>query len=419
MQFRKYQRINFDNYIKFFILIISCSAFAQQYTISAKLSGIKEDGPHVIYIGSQFRSLTDEQPEIIRILDSKNKEVPYFLEYVPSTVNAQGFKQYPIISKAKVKGKTSSVTIENTDGSKMQELTLAIANTDAVKTYSISGSNDKKEFFGLVNGQVLSGLYNPADTRVYKTLFLPLHNYKYIKIEFDDKKTLPVNVLEAGQLTESITPIAMEEVVPNVTIKQSERGRKTLITVKQAHWILIDRMVFDIKGPSFYKRNARIMVNREEKVKRKVRKTVSVIEEFELDSSTKNAIDFTHFEEKEFIIEIDNNDNPPLDIKSVKFYQVPLRLVADLKAGEKYTVVTGNTQLGAAEYDFINFKDKMPKNLPVAVLSDASAINTGKSSKDASTHSPWIMWVCIAAGAAIVIYFCISMVRDMKDKEKR
>ncbi|MGQ2982389.1 hypothetical protein [Flavobacterium sp.] len=400
---------------KVFFLLISTMAFAQEFTVSAKISAIKESGPHVIYVGWQFRSLSDENPEIIRILDSRNMEVPYFLEYGATTVNEQGFRKFPIITKTNIPGKSSSFTIENTSAGKMQELTLAIANTDAIKTYSISGSNDNREFFGLVNDQILNGLNDPADTKVYKTIYLPLHNYKYIRIDLDDKKTLPVNLLEAGQLTESITPVAMEELVPYVKVEKADGGKKTRIRVKQDHWILIDRMVFDIKGPSFYKRNARIMVNREEKVKRKLHKTVNVVEEFELGSSTKNAIDFLHFEEKEFIIEIDNQDNPPLDIASVKFYQAPLRLVADLKAGEDYTVATGNDKLGAAQYDFINFKNKLPKNLPVATLSDAKTINISAPEKSPA-HNPWIMWVCIAAGAGIVIYFCISMVRDMKDK---
>lgn len=404
----------FATILKLFLLL-GFSCFAQEFTLSAKISPIKESGPHVIYVGSQFRSLTDENPETFRILDSKNKEVPYFIEYGSTTLNEQGFRKLQIIAKTNIPGKSSSFTIENTSGGKMPELTLAIGNTDAVKTYSISGSNDNREFFGLINNQILEGLYDPADTKVYKTLYLPLHNYKYIRIDFDDKKTLPVNLLEAGQLTESITPVAMEEIVPSVKIENTDSGKKTRITVKQKHWILINRMVLDIKAPSFYKRSARILVNREEKVRRKLRKSVNVVEEFELDSSTKNAIDFLHFEEQEFVIEIDNQDNPPLDIASVKFYQVPIRIVADLKAGETYTMVTGNEKLGAAQYDFINFKDKLPKNLPVATLSDAKAINA-KTSEKSTTHNPWIMWVCIAAGAGIVIYFCISMVRDMKDK---
>ncbi len=398
------------------LLLLSCPAFAQQYTVSAKVSPVKESGPHIIYAGSQFRSLTDENPEIIRILDSKNKEVPYFIEYGPATVSEQGFKKLPIIAKANVPGKTSSVTIENSLGGKMQELTLAIANTDAVKTYSISGSNDKKAFFGLVNSQLLDGLYNPADTHTYKTLYLPLHNYKYIRIEFDDKKTLPVNILEAGQLTESITPVAMEEIAPSVKIENADGGKKTFVSVEQKHRTLINRIVFDINAPTFYKRSGMMLVDREIKKRKKSSVTTITLNGFELNSSANNIIDLTDFQEKDFTLEIDNEDNPPLDITSVKFYQAPLRLVADLKAGENYTVVTGNDKLGAAEYDFINFKDKLPKNLPVAVLSDASAINA-KPAEKSPTHNPWIMWVCIAAGAAIVIYFCISMVKDMKDKK--
>lgn len=400
--------------IKILLLLMSLTASAQQFTVSGEIKGVEKNGPHAIYVGADFRLLADDIHEDIRILDSKGNYVPHFIAYGANSVDKNTFISYPILSRVAIPSDSSFVVIENIKGGKMEQITLAVANTDAVKRYSISGSNDQKQWFGLVNSALLDNLTDPSGTQVYRTLYMPQHSYKYIKVEFNDKKTLPVNVLDAGMPENIVVPQPMQEIKP-VQFSIAQEGKKTIIHVKYNHDTYNDRIVFDINGPSFYKRSAEIQVERQKKHKRKTRKTINVIETLELDSSTKNSFDFLHLREKGFTIVIDNKDNPPLSISSVKFFQAPLKLVADLKAGEKYKIVTGDRDIPSADYDLEAFKDKLPADLPVATIAAPKAIAT-QSTEDKKTN-PWIMWACIAVGAAIVLYFSLSLVKDMKNKE--
>lgn len=404
--------------IKFLLLFICCNAFAQQFTASSRLSGVSADGLHLLRLSPEFRLYSDNNPGGIRIYDSKNKEVPYTITSKGNTnIIANGFTNYPILAKNKVTDTSSSVIIENISANKLSEITLAIANTDATKTYSISGSNDMKEWFGLVNNQTIDNLYSSKDIMVYKTVSLPLNTYRYLKVDFNDKKTLPVNVLAAGILKSGEVPQPVFETLsPKIKIVEVPSEKKTRITISFDEPIVVNQIAFTIKEPAYFKRNARILIPEIIKRKRKTRTVLNEYNSFELSSAASNTIEDLSILENEFIIEIDNNDNQPLVISSVKIYQAPVHLLTYLKKGESYTIKAGNDELTAANYD-IGDLDKLPKDIPLVTMQSVQKLIAAKSSESSNSNS-WIMWVCIIAGALIVLYFCISMVKDMKDKEK-
>ena len=399
------------------LLLLSASAFAQQFTASSKITGVKNSGLHAVPLTPEFRSHADVNLSGIRVWDSRKKEVPYLLEEANEAVSKYNFKEYTLLSKSVIADTISQVIVQNTGAKKWDAITLAIANTDAAKTYSISGSHDNKEWFGLVNNQMISGLYSHTDTLVYKTLPMPVNAYRYLKISFNDKKTLPLNILAAGSVTGTQTaPVLLEAANSHVKIMQLALEKKTRVTISFNEPVTINRITFTIKSPSLYKRNARLFLQR---VKRRKKKTVPYMEEFyafDLNSSSKNVIDGLNLIENKVVIEIDNKDNEPLEIASVKVFQNPVKLIADLKAGKQYTVMAGNKELAAPDYDLENFRDQISDSIPKAALAKPvllsakpKGINGGKS--------PWIMWVCIAVGALILLYFCYSLVQDLKKKE--
>lgn len=405
--------------IKLLLLFVCCNSFAQQFTVSSKLSEVKTDGLHILNLTPEFRLYSDSNTGGIRIYDSKNKEVPYAV-YSKSNDNiiVNGVTSYPVLSRSKVADTSSSVIVENISGNKLQEVTLAIANTDAVKTYSISGSNDQQEWFGLVNNQTLDQLYSPEDIMVYKTISLPLNKYRYLKIDFIDKKTLPVNVIAVGILKSGQIPQPiLEALSPEIKITEVPSEKKTRITVKFDNPIDVNQIAFTIKEPAYFKRNARILVSETVKRRRKTKTVLNEYTSFQLNSGGSNSIGDLNLLEKEFIIEIDNNDNQPLSISSVKIYQAPMRLLTYLKTGEQYTIKAGDNELGAASYD-IQDLNKLPENIPQVTMQPVEKLTTAKSNDNPKNNS-WIMWLCIIAGALIVLYFCVSMVKDMKNKETR
>ena len=400
------------------LLLVSCYGFAQEFTVSAKLSGIKQDGLHSVVLSPDFRACADANLNGIRIKDSKGKEIPYFLQNANKNISKYNFKEYEIVSKNVVTDTSSQVIIKNTPDTKWDQVTLAIANTDASKTYSISGSNDNTQWFGLVNNQMLGDLYSHTDTLVYKTLSMPVNAYRYIKISFNDKKTLPVNILAAGKVIGSQTTAQLQEVAnTHVKITQLILEKRTRITISFNNPVTVNKIAFAIKGPAFYQRNATLLVPR---VRSKRKKTITYMEEayaFDLNSASKNDLENLNLTEDKIVIEVENKDNEPLDIASIKVYQAPVNLIGYFKAGENYTVLAGNPKLSEPDYDIKNFKDQVSDTIPKAVLAKAVVLSARPKGINGG-NSPWIMWACIAAGALILSYFCYSLVQDLNKKEK-
>ena len=147
----------------------------------------------------------------MRIFDSKKNEIPYLIHTTPQKTEVSQFEAFTMVSKTSVTKKFSSVVVENPKD-KINALTLRIANSDVVKKLNISGSNDQKQWFGIANKMELSNLNDTNSTQVSTTISFPLCSYKFLKIEFDDTKTLPINVLQVGTTNSSIQLSEFEEI---------------------------------------------------------------------------------------------------------------------------------------------------------------------------------------------------------------
>ena len=183
----------FNSIIFFFIVSIG---FAQNY--KGTINNSKENGLHKIVLTPEVRAAANENLDYFRIVDANKKEVPYVVIY-NSEEETSKYISFDIISKEVIKDSVTSIIVENKTGLKIDQLFLSIANTAIAKQYSISGSNDNKEWFGLTDNQILSGLNASKETSIAKIISFPLNNYKYLQINLKDKNSLPINILSIGK----------------------------------------------------------------------------------------------------------------------------------------------------------------------------------------------------------------------------
>jgi len=397
--------------------LISSAGFAQDFTAEAKISNVKSSGLHSVLITPELRSIASASLLDIRIYDSKNRETPYFLQDAFQT-ETTGFKEFKIISRSSIPNKTSSVLFENNSDKNLTEFTVAIANSEVEKSYSISGSNDLKTWFGLVNNRVLIDLTDTNATFTYKTIAVPNTKYRYLKIDFNDKKTLPIAVLKVGQYSNKTTAAALQEIKKDgFKIQEFPKAKKTRIAFRFEGFQTINQISFEIKNPSLYRRTAKIIVKRTEVYKKRKQLYEEQLETFELVSGSKNTFSLSELREKEFYIDIENQDNQPLSISDVKIFQSPIYLVADLSSDENYTLKAGNQDLAAPQYDLSSFQNSISTTLPEAQISKIRTVKKAvKSATKTNTiwNEPWFMWACIGIGGIIIFYFSLSLLKDMK-----
>jgi hypothetical protein len=404
---------------KFIILLLSINGLFAQQNTTAKIKSVNENGLHIIILPAEIRSFSQEELSDFRIYDAKNKEVPYFVIPPTSQTKLNNLSEFRIISKNAIPGKKTIIIVE-TPNKTIDQIVLAITNSVVTKSYDISGSDDQKEWFGLINKAQLFNLQSVQGLGVFKTVELPLSSYRYLKIEFDDKKTLPINVFKIGVFANKISNNNVQEIAPKSSAAtQYPSQKKSRIRVMFDNKQIVNQIAFNISSPNLYKRKGRIYLNKIREVKHRTETYQKTISTFELNSDWKKPIKIQQLFEKEFFIEIENEDNQPLAFSDIRFFQNQVAIVTDLKAGEEYAIKTGNPKAIAPKYDLENFKTKMANNLPETTIYKIIRQNSNTISveKKSIWQQTWFMWLCIGLGGISILYYSIKLVKDMKNKE--
>lgn len=402
--------------ISFLCIVLLCGNISiAQNSTTAKILPVTKKGLYKMVVPPEIRSNSKDDLSDFRIFDAKNNEVPYFLVVDAPEKRDEQFEEFKIISKTSDNKKSTSIEIENPQA-QINGLKLIIANSEVTKKYSISGSNDQKEWFGLVNNGELNDLKSSETTTVSKEISFPLCSYRFLKIVFDDSTTLPINILKIGKVHTHFLKGTMQEIkAKNRQTTEVLGEKKTLISIEFDYPQFIDKLVFDINKTNLFKRNARIYVDKERLEKQKTVKYQEDIAHFSLISNQNNSFEISTTKQQFLVIEIENQDNPPLQILGIQFYQKPLFAVADLKPNENYTISTGNPKLMSPNYDLAYFKETISDVLPEVQI---TSIEHQKQEKTVETKAdfwqkPWFMWLCISIGGLMILFFSVRLIKEM------
>ncbi len=396
------------------VMLWANCAIAQQIT-TAKIQAVSHDGFHKLLVPSEVRSHAKSDLSDLRLFDRKNAEVPYVVLTETPAKAVEHFETFKVLSKIAVPRKFTSIVVENPK-TQLNGLQIWVANADVTKSYNVSGSNDQKEWFGLVNQAELTHLRSETATEVSKDIELPLCSYRFLKIVFDDSTTLPINVLKMGSFqTQFSKQGAFQAIQPkSVQVSQEATTKKTLIKVQFDFPQWIDKMAFNLPQTPLFKRKARIYTESARKEKHEIVTYQSDIIHIDLVSNQINAFEIPTTKQEIFFIEIENQDNPPLQITEIQCYQKPLFVVADLKAHENYSLIAGNSNWAAPQYDLAYFKETLADTLPeTSVASIAQAQEMTATPKSNLGQKSWFMWICIIVGGLAILYFSIQLVKEM------
>ena len=412
---RQKMKVKVKKYSFLLFLILCYPGFSQNY--QGTVNKVSNNGLYNLKLTSELRSATKENFNFIRIKNSKNEEVPYVVIY-PKNKSLAEFKKIDIYKKISIKDSVTSIIVENTTEEILDAITLQIANTEISKTYTIFGSNDGVNFFGLLANKTLTNLSSKSKTSIEKTIFFPVNSYKFLKIDFNDKNSLPIEILAVGNyINKFFTQNPIELSNFNMDIITINDRKVTQLVFKANAAYKIDAISFII-NTEYFKRTAKVILKKTRELKKRIETYEHVITTFEINSNHQNTVGLYNLNDKEFIIEIENQDNPPLNISSIKLYQKPIYLVANLKQNENYSFIIDST-LNKPSYDLGNFIFDKKKTLKEVSVSDFSKVKVRLSENDTSFwETSSFMWICIVAGGVLVVYFAIVLLKDINNQKK-
>lgn len=397
------------------ILLISFWASAQEY--KGDLQRVNSNGLHQILLSTEVIAAANNTISSLRIYDANNVEIPFAL--YESNLSESNRVNFPIAEKRVIDTVSTSIIVLNENNKKLDGLYLKIANTNVSKIYNIYGSNDQKEWFGLVTNQSAINLSTEHGIWVERLFQFPVNNYKFIKFEFLDKKSLPINILEVNFYTNQKNDkkfTSLNNFSQTKSLNKATKQTEFVFTFDKPQ--LINQIEFDVSAPNYYLRNAEIII---EKTKKRKKRDITYLERytsFELNSKSTNQFNIGSLFTNSFTLIIDNKDNPELTINAISLLQNLTYLIADLKANENYTLVI-NPAFKKPSYDIARIEIDFDKNYPTTQVLSISEVTM--QTNDADIKSFWqtstFMWICIVIAIVVLGSFSISMIKDL-GKEK-
>jgi hypothetical protein len=396
------------------LTVILVSFFGYSQNFKGEISGVKQSGVNQITIAPEIRALAKNDLRYFRIIDRANNQVPYVI--VDGHTSKESYQPFAIISKENLQDSITSIIIQNEEKKEIGQFSLQIVNSALTKSYSVSGSNDAKEWFGLVENETLTNLIAAKGTSVTQTISFPANTYSFLRIIFNDKKSLPLNIKSVGIAKIQLIPDNFLEVTNfNYKISEDKDRKVTIIHFLADNSFQIEALAFDIKT-DYFNRSATIAVKRNQQIKKRSLVYKENVAQFMLSSKKDKTIYFDAIDEKEFTVEIENQDNQPLAISAIRVLQKPVVVVARLIQNEKYQVIV-DTTLEKPNYDLGNSITEKRVNLPEVRIVNFKKLDTKKiiHVEMSFWQTNLFMWICIAFGGGVVAYFAFGLLKDMKE----
>lgn len=420
----------------FFLTLIAFTSLsfplgAQQFAQEMPITGISKDSLYKIPLNPEHKQYMTPDFHDMRIYDNKGHEVPYVVLSEPQLKAKSDFVEYKILSLRHVSDYTE-VVVHNPDRQKISNIAFNINNSDAYKYCSIEGSYDMQQWYSVSAGQELSLLYNDVYTNQYKCIYFPLSDYPYFRLSIDDWhhahlhhnwESYPFKINSAGYFKNSVIAGKLNDVLFSKTVTDDPKKKITTVRLLFTNNQQVDRLDMKIKAPRLYKRHATVYVNRKQYGKGTKQTIRENIFDMELSSDQVLMFDLPNVNEQELFIEIENKDNPPLEIESINCMQLASYLIADFKGNATYTLKCGDDSLKVPEYDLGSFVSQIPQLLPEAQLGTIKVLprkapEPKQAEKEKSFfETPQFLWLCLGVGCIVIFLFSRSLLKEVGKKE--
>lgn len=346
----------------------------------------------------------------LRIYNSKNKEISYFLRAVSPVQEVSRFESHSLKQNIE-KDSLNIVIVDNTKLDNISRFYIFIRSADVNKYASVRGSNDLSQWYIVKQKTHVYNLEHKADNNEDALLLdIPQGNYKYYEITIENDQNSPLKILRVGNYASSNIYGQFSEINLGRFVAKDSINKKTYISFPDLQdTYKINRLEISVQSDAHYLRNVLLS----DTINRKSLK-------FDLSSKTDNSFIVDYFPlGKHTFIAIENNNNLPLDIVSIKVYGLNRYLCAYLEKGEKYYLEVGMRYKSSPDYDIGHFRNDIPVDLPIVKTENLSQINMPVAVPERQPsliEKPVFLWVVIILIGLFLTFVCYKTIKEMKKK---
>ena len=421
--------INMKKYTLAVMLVMGSilNSNAQQFAYKSKVDKVKKDGFYKIKLSPEISAQSNAYMNDLRLFDQTGKEVPYLYKKESPYQSDVDFVSYAILEN-QTGEEWQTVVVENGAKTPIDLFILEMNNAETDRVVRLSGSNDRNNWFVIRDSFYLSLLGNSSEAYVRTQLTFPMSKYQYYKIEIKQKNKNPLDILQIGY-SKNAPKLPSYQQVNGLTFTRLDSNKKTYVRCTLPGANRIDKLVFQIKSPAMYNRMGLLLKQIEDnysypsaqssgsmKLKRSYSKESS---DFVLNSDRERIVlthDFLGNQKLNYFdIEIENNDNEPLQIESILAYQLSSTLTAELRSDKSYFLYFGDSVLQAPSYDINYFESKILVDSNIVLVGAVEPKHKVLADEYSQSNDKLFVWIGIGVVGLLLLFMTRSMMKKMSD----
>ena len=394
-------------------LLITLVSRAQSFRVQATADAVRQSGFHRILlppdvVGHLNASLAD-----IRLYDGRHQEVPYRL-IRQAPLKTTYFIDYEVVSKQSRAEVGTTLVIRNRAKNRINSLEIVVRNTNVGKKARLSGSPDARSWYALDNAIWLEPSQNTTTTTDSKRLQFPLSDYEYYRLEVNDSLSTPLNILRAGYYIEKASGGTYSSISGLTVSQRDSSNKRTYVHITRSTTARFDRLRILVQGSTPFRRRAELGQFHTKRLKRgRLINWFEPIRSIELSSLDSNEISLASLKAKDLYLVIDNADNPPLVVRTVRAYQLTTYLLANLTtSASPYTLKFSADDVATPVYDMTPFKGNTTEYSPIIYVREIKAIDTAEP-KTAFFVDSWIIWPALGIVLLLLGFLSYQMLQEM------
>ncbi|POY37419.1 hypothetical protein C3K47_06560 [Solitalea longa] len=404
----------------------STTSNAQSFEWKGSLNTVDKNGFYDIVLLPEIIAKL-KSPDLFDIrLTEGEKDVSYILRTKPLAYDETKLTPFTIIQKIETSKQFTSVIFANENAAKLNEFSMVVNNTAVQKVASISGSNDNAQWY-VVNNSIsldpFEASSSKSGTELIYTITVPTTNYKFYKLEINDSLSAPLFIKNVGKFNTSLINNSDYDQVPSpvITKVKSSNSHQTVLQLTFKEPFLIRKLLFDVKSPKFFKREAFLALKNEKTPRYKKQSAIQYIpiSSFSLVSGGMQEVTLDNpVKESTVYLVVENEDNQPLVFKQIEAFQQRYYLTAYLEKDKIYSLNFGNaTIISSPQYDLSYFTDKINGNLPVLKVGEIKSVEklTESSTSVFFGSKNWI-WTGLIVLVGTLLLISFKMIGEMKGK---
>ena len=406
------------NLLLFGSITICCTAQTAGYKYYSKLDTIQTSGFYNIEVTPELSAHLKIDYSDIRIINGSNKWVPHVLHapaYERTDIGLIKDMKFTITENS---GVNTVLLIES--GQKISNnIGLVITNTAAERFCTLSGSNDKMNWFVINDSVLLSPAPAENTTENISRINFPATSYRFYKVIIQNKNKDPFNIKGVVEYaTASRYAKALNKLIENPAgaIQQKDSGGISYIKVKQQLPYQFDNISLQLSGVKYYNRKVDLYIPYAEN--HSFSNPGQLLQSFTISNNSALQFNVPLSKAAVYYLLINNEDNLPLTVKEVKTAISNHYITAYLEKENSYKLIVDNEAAVMPNYDLAKLNSKMPDSIPYLQFGKIIAFAESISPVTTEKNNNWILWVSIAAALLILLFFTYKMFKEV-DKRKQ